>query len=170
MGICTKLPTVSSCCCGCTLKTGTLILAWIYLIGSILSISTFGVAINQLDKSSSEYNNELTTYIIGLVVYSIQLLLSFLLLYGSYKEKANLLLPYLWLQGFNLILVLIAVIIGFVTAPLAAIAPLLGWCNARIILLYGGQFILSTVKIRGLNWNQLKIIDQKSFSELHMKN
>uniref|UniRef100_A0A336KPZ0 CSON012344 protein n=1 Tax=Culicoides sonorensis TaxID=179676 RepID=A0A336KPZ0_CULSO len=51
MGICTKLPTISSCCCGCTLQTGTLILGWFYLILTVLSLSSFGTIMSQLDKN-----------------------------------------------------------------------------------------------------------------------
>lgn len=53
MGICSKLPTVASCCCGCTLRTGTLILAWIYVIGSVLALAGAATLFTRLDKNST---------------------------------------------------------------------------------------------------------------------
>ncbi|XP_063705717.1 uncharacterized protein LOC134834853 [Culicoides brevitarsis] len=127
MGICTKLPTVASCCCGCTLRTGTLILGWILIIGSALGLAGAGSLFAALDKNDKDYGVLFGSLVFIVVIYVLQLLLNILLVVGATQNKPNLLLPYLWLDAILLIINLVNVILAFVANWATAIGVCLGW-------------------------------------------
>lgn len=111
------------------MRTGTLILAWIYVISSVLSLIGAGTTFGLLEENNPNYDkNQMFNSLVFLcVVASLQLLLAFLLLIGATQNKPNLLLPYLWLQAILLVLNLINVIWAFVANWRVAIGSGIGW-------------------------------------------
>ncbi|XP_065224825.1 uncharacterized protein LOC135848768 [Planococcus citri] len=80
---------VNSCCCGCSLKTGTLILLILTLIGSLLKIlGSFGAPGNQAAN------------IIG---YLIILCIAIAGIYAATQEKPVFLIPYMVVQLIGLV-------------------------------------------------------------------
>lgn len=81
----------TKCCCGCTLKTGCLIIGGLWTAGYsiffLLYVSTFA--------STPEYTESMSAYKIVRIVFTITgLIASIALLFGATKQKKMLLLPY----------------------------------------------------------------------------
>jgi len=71
--------TVSSCCCGCTLRTGCIIIAVLGIIGAISQIIVFAVALNQ---DGASVQNPYTASVIGMIIICAFLVANILLLVG----------------------------------------------------------------------------------------
>lgn len=156
MCICDKLPTIKSCCCRFSLRNGSIIVGWIYIIGSILNLILAGINFSKLKRNTTgdmthifqrksfdknfiiiteyDYDIMLSSLVIMTVVYVVQVALSSLLLLGASQNKQTFLLPYLWLQAINLILVFVNVIVAFIAFWGSGIAALIGWGMLLIFL------------------------------------
>uniref|UniRef100_A0A1B6G5D3 Uncharacterized protein n=1 Tax=Cuerna arida TaxID=1464854 RepID=A0A1B6G5D3_9HEMI len=101
-----SIPQLNSCCCGCSLKTGSKIIGWLSMIASIASLIMFGLALAGLyyieehpEKVTPE-NKEIFDHlpalkaaaIMMIIVHIIGCILSFILLMGVYQQKAKLVL------------------------------------------------------------------------------
>lgn len=88
---------LGSCCCGCSLKVGTLIIGYLSLVAMVLDI---------LEKGVSTGNG--FWGIIRLVIDVLQIIAVIVMLYGAHTEKPKLLWPYI-------IMTLITVIVYLIT-------------------------------------------------------
>lgn len=113
-----SIPRLESCCCGCTLRTGTLILVYLSLIGALLS--PFSPPQNtSKDSDSKPAEQPMYVKISGAVVGIIACVCA---LYGVYAERHGFLLPYLILETlsiiyliiFGILIVIINVLVGIV--------------------------------------------------------
>ncbi|XP_046665523.1 uncharacterized protein LOC124357621 [Homalodisca vitripennis] len=103
-----SIPQLDSCCCGCSLKTGSKIIGWISMIANIVSVITFGLALAGLyyiqehpDKVAPENKailDNLPTLkavaIMMIITHIIGCILSLILLMGVYQQKAKLVLTW----------------------------------------------------------------------------
>jgi len=102
------VPQLDSCCCGCSLKTGTKIIGWISLVMSVIMVIILGSGLaalyyiedhpDQSTPASKEIMDHLpalkalTMFMIA--VHVLGGILGFILLLGAYQNKANYVL--LW--------------------------------------------------------------------------
>lgn len=106
------------CCCGASVKTGTLILGWLGLIGSILHILSLlrAVALSRSDieeictKAAPDFDAHICgKYVVGVLVSAgltalVATAICGMLLWGVNKSKPILMLPYLICQVFGIII------------------------------------------------------------------
>jgi len=98
---------VNSCCCGCTLKTGSLIIGILYLIGSLGGTIQYGYAAVATHHGILWFSA---------VVYVIQLIAACLLIHGTRTENASLVRVWVYVQAVVTILQVISLIIVAVSA------------------------------------------------------
>lgn len=114
---------LNQCCCGCTLRTGALIIGIISSIVAILDVIRF-----------FSQHEDLTTALPRFVVTIIELIVSLLLVFGAYKNNAKLLLPYLF---FTIVALIVYAVLG-VWSGLAIVANNLGaavsiWISTAVV-------------------------------------
>jgi len=98
---------VNSCCCGCTLKTGSLIIGILYLIISLGGTIQYGYAAVATHHGILWFSA---------VVYVIQLIAACLLIHGTRTENASLVRVWVYVQAVVTILQVISLIIVAVSA------------------------------------------------------
>uniref|UniRef100_A0A1B6KGW0 Uncharacterized protein n=1 Tax=Graphocephala atropunctata TaxID=36148 RepID=A0A1B6KGW0_9HEMI len=100
------IPQLNSCCCGCSLQTGTKIIGWISLVANILTAIMFGaglVAIYYVEDHQENLTPEQKKIlehlpalkaisILLIVVHVVGCVLSLILLLGVYQKKAKMVL------------------------------------------------------------------------------
>uniref|UniRef100_A0A0A9W2Q4 Uncharacterized protein n=1 Tax=Lygus hesperus TaxID=30085 RepID=A0A0A9W2Q4_LYGHE len=87
-----RVPLVKSCCCGCSLETGSKIIGFIELIGCVFIFIFQMVSTVQLAKSDKEIPHK--DLIIAASMYLdltslFEIILAIYLLYGIYYERPN---------------------------------------------------------------------------------
>merc|ERR1712142_144258 len=90
--------TVDQCCCGCTLRTGSMIIAILYLISDILILAEAAYAATSGHQSSSW---------MGVIV-------SILLVLGIRQEKRNFIMVWVWVTIVYCVLIAILAIFSFI--------------------------------------------------------
>ncbi|KDR22480.1 uncharacterized protein LOC110826828 [Zootermopsis nevadensis] len=100
------------CCCSCNLKTATIILGWISLIGQVMGFVTSAVRLAMFDKEQAVlmYDSQ-ESLIAALVSSAVNMLIYALLLYGAHEERPAFMLPYVILGMIGLIICAVAVVI-----------------------------------------------------------
>jgi len=88
-----SLPTVDECCCGCSLKTGVLIIGTIRLIFYILPTVAFAALFGLIVTSGQEIRIDISGYhaITGVVAGLVGVLVSSLLIHGARKDRPSFL-------------------------------------------------------------------------------
>lgn len=90
---------LNQCCCGCELKTGTIIIGVLDGIAALYSLVTSIVAASAAivvgDKNQSYLETVATLSIVLAVFSALLLLVSICLLVGAAKEKPSLLIPWM---------------------------------------------------------------------------
>ncbi|XP_046665522.1 uncharacterized protein LOC124357620 isoform X2 [Homalodisca vitripennis] len=103
-----SVPQLDSCCCGCSLKTGSKIIGWISMIANIVLVIILGLALAGLyyieehrDKLTPEHKDVLdhlsikkSAAIMMIIIHVIGCILSLILLIGVYQQKAKLVLTW----------------------------------------------------------------------------
>ncbi|PSN58268.1 hypothetical protein C0J52_00149 [Blattella germanica] len=129
---------VDQCCCGCTLRTGTILIGTYYIISScaVLAVCTMGIIMlkdgdnngtaeavnvtehymkgrgNRHDLPSLEYTNGIATMFLMFSVSStISVLLNCMLLLGT--RKGNIRLIYIWIVAH--VIYLVVSVVGLLT-------------------------------------------------------
>ncbi|XP_067012000.2 lysosomal-associated transmembrane protein 4B [Anabrus simplex] len=140
--------TVKQCCCGCTLKTGTIIIGVLYglgaLAGLVSNIMKAGAEqmspeiakhLNFTEEMREQYNNIIraSSYIniVVAIILCLQLILCILLVYGANNENPRLIRPWIIYSIVSVtlssIIYLILMILSFVYLSAASgIAILIG--------------------------------------------
>ncbi|XP_067011620.1 uncharacterized protein [Anabrus simplex] len=135
-------PTVKQCCCGCSLKTGTIIIGVICVVGavfgliySIVKTSLFQLMTPEMARQQNitedgreVYNlvmkAEKYTNIVAAVFEAIGLILSVLLIFATRRENPRLMKPWLICSIITMVLVevlyLVIMIIFFLYVSLGA--------------------------------------------------
>jgi len=99
--------TVTQCCCGCTLKTGSLIIGILCLIGSLIGTIQFSFG-------AVTYNHPALWY--GAVVQIVMLIAAILLVHGARTEQASLVRVWVYIQSVITILQVINLVIVVITS------------------------------------------------------
>ncbi|XP_054260882.1 uncharacterized protein LOC128985428 isoform X2 [Macrosteles quadrilineatus] len=101
------IPQLTTCCCGCSLRTGTKIIGWLSLICGILMVILMGTSLTALyyledhpEKTPSPESKEILDHLPALkalamfliVVHILTCGLAFILLLGAYQNKAKFVL------------------------------------------------------------------------------
>jgi len=102
---------VNSCCCGCTLKTGSLIIGILYLIGSLVGTIQYGYA------AVSTHHGILW---FSAVVYIIQLIAACLLIHGTRTDSGSLVGLWVYVQGALALMQLVLMVLVFVLGMLVS--------------------------------------------------
>jgi len=143
--------TVSHCCCGCSLRTGTIIIAIYLLICSILLTSFSSVLLYSVSTDEDhhrdvvmendlvlvKHNRELRMPLIsGIIGGTIQMILNILLLVGVNKEKINLVI--IWIMAYVVIfgLILMALVISFFQFPTSPFFQVVAVINIGLTLYF----------------------------------
>jgi len=98
---------VNQCCCGCTLKTGSLIIGILCLIGSLAGTIQYGFA-------AVNYHHAALWF--GAVVQIVQLIAAILLVHGARTEQASLVRVWVYVQAVITILQVVSLVIVVVTS------------------------------------------------------
>ncbi|XP_013192258.1 uncharacterized protein LOC106136303 [Amyelois transitella] len=141
--MCIVLPRFDKCCFCLRLRTGSLIIGYLSLIISCLSIGTLSFSIYKVATYQHDYHKDpnttpedvaratLSLYItLGyyILVFLFLITLSMMLLVGVHTNKPNLLKIYFNAGMFLLGLALALVVMCWVFAGIIATLPLLKWC------------------------------------------
>ncbi|XP_023940479.1 uncharacterized protein LOC112047569 [Bicyclus anynana] len=96
-----SVPMVKRCCCGASLQTGTLVIAYVYTVWSLLELLgyTLLVTLAPIARSGAISNHKYALYVVGAVVSGVTLLCSILLIVAAHKKLAFLTLPWTIVTG-----------------------------------------------------------------------
>lgn len=120
--VCTMARYMTHCCCNCmTVKTGTLVLAILSVIGHSISLVTYSAICANFNKILATYdqNPELQEivksgygiFVAYAVISAVGLTVAALCIRGAYADQRHLLLPYLVFEGLLLFIMGITIII-----------------------------------------------------------
>ncbi|XP_075233680.1 uncharacterized protein LOC142331568 [Lycorma delicatula] len=114
-----NLPMLKECCCGCTLRTGTMIIGFLSLIAAIIVSCITIVSLNTLQHLKQAHVLDIALEMIVLAVRFVQIILSLLLIVGTHKGRASYICPWLVLslflvliESFYLLLMACELIVG----------------------------------------------------------
>ncbi|KAJ9596638.1 hypothetical protein L9F63_012335 [Diploptera punctata] len=94
------------CCCGCSLKTGTIIIGVLNLIAACLGFGSGGVLLSQKE---TEFK---TMGIVELILAAVLIIISILLIVGAMKDRPALLAPWMICAIIIMIVTIIIYIVG----------------------------------------------------------
>jgi len=92
---------IANCCC-CSVRTGSLVLGVLWIIGSIIGI------ISDLTK------DQVNDYYLGVIGYSVTLVISILLVVGVHKDSSKLVRPCVYYYPAYIIFTIIIMIVAIV--------------------------------------------------------
>merc|ERR1712126_635215 len=106
------LPTVSSCCCGCSLKQGTVIIGAVSITFSILYILMYWGAqylgLEEYLEAQGQDDMSKKVHIVFMIAMGVISILNICvnscLIHGANKDNPKLLLPWIILMGINICL------------------------------------------------------------------
>ncbi|XP_075233252.1 uncharacterized protein LOC142331317 [Lycorma delicatula] len=116
-------PVLKTGFCGCSLKTCSLLVAWLSLMFSMICLLAVSIAENQAsdyfdkqDDGTAETAKLVTQTLLITVVVMLAILICFniMLLVGIYKENSCLILPYICLKTSILLLAALGLVQNFV--------------------------------------------------------
>ncbi|XP_042884005.1 uncharacterized protein LOC122260696 [Penaeus japonicus] len=114
---------VQSCCCGCTLRTGSLVVAILSLIGSIYNIVSG--AIGAVAGIPAAWGT--------VVASAVALIIAIMLLIGIQKNNRSLVMAWVWI---NSILIVINIALAITLIALGGIAMGVSFLIAYLISIY----------------------------------
>jgi len=100
---------IANCCC-CSVRTGSLVLGVLWIIGSIAGI------IAGLTK------DQVNDYYLGVIGYSVTLVISILLVVGVHKDNSKLVRPCVYYYAAHIIFTVIIMIVAIVKIMAVAAA------------------------------------------------
>lgn len=122
-----KLWEPKKCCCCATTRTGTLIIGWLSVCGGLFNIfgliktlfSATGLIYETCQKASEHHNESCNTYAVAgiLVGGAFQLIMVgfyLAMLYGVYKNKPRLMLPYMIERAVMIVVAVPGVLAGII--------------------------------------------------------
>lgn len=155
---------LAKCCCCCTVKKGSIVLGVLGTIYPILSIIALAAGFSRSvaalkmlvqflqgpvdDNLPTEEMDNMVAYVNGLVitffviliiVYAFDLLISILLIVGAVKNRKNFLLPWIITQGLSVIL-LVCVLITMMAKISWAMPQIVGVVSILVSILFNIYF------------------------------
>ncbi|XP_064102395.1 uncharacterized protein LOC135212671 [Macrobrachium nipponense] len=121
-----------TCCCGISVRVGTLVIGWLGLISSIFSLLSWlrfvQISYDDFAKVCKEAANEIqqpidvdvcATAAVSIIAVSgvcsgLFVIISALLLVGVNKNKPTLILPFIVIHGIEIVLSCLFILLGFV--------------------------------------------------------
>jgi len=120
----------TSCCCGCTLRTGCLIIGWYLLVIFSISLSyglyNLSVVLANKDilQQQNTFGTVITSVVINLVTNVGHIIVNSFLLAAVYKQKSAYFIPYIITEIILLVIGVLSwilIMIGSVTVGLYAL-------------------------------------------------
>ncbi|CAL4072023.1 unnamed protein product [Meganyctiphanes norvegica] len=96
---------VGQCCCGCTLRTGSMIIAVLSLVGNIFLLANSSYAAVQGHNNASW---------VSVVVALLHFIVSVLLIVGIRQEKRNFMMIWVWVTLVRIVISAIMAVIAFI--------------------------------------------------------
>ncbi|CAK1543305.1 unnamed protein product [Leptosia nina] len=95
------VPMIKKCCFCATLHTGTLIIAYLYMVWALLELTGYCllVTLAPIGQDGKVSAHRYVLYVAAAIVSGIHLLCSLLLLVAAYKKLASLTLPWTIVTG-----------------------------------------------------------------------
>ncbi|XP_045604050.1 uncharacterized protein [Procambarus clarkii] len=102
---------LKNCCCGCSLRTGTIIIA---VLSLLFGLATAGYSIYLVVAGVTEGWLDLVINIFNIIV-------AIVLIHGIRTERAGLVMAWVWATAFSIALsVVLGIVFVFITASLVA--------------------------------------------------
>jgi len=121
---------VQQCCCGCTLRTGSMIIAVLNLIANIFNIANGAYSAVGPDHYQGGW--------VGVIVAILHLIVSILLIIGINKEKRNFIMIWVWVSIVVIVITLIVGVIsifsGGLSVLIASIIAVLLWGYCVVVV------------------------------------
>ncbi|KAI5718381.1 hypothetical protein M8J77_020428 [Diaphorina citri] len=133
--------TLNSCCCGCSLRTGAIIIAVLAIIHAVFSLLEEFMPKKAKPGKMKVQEQDPAEHIGYIIGYIVSLVVAIILLIGILKRSRKLMLPWLIVSVISVVIALIyvafVVILLFIKVdPLMALAGLIGGLIGVAIFVY----------------------------------